>query len=122
MADARRTIYANAKGCILGTSWCATTSLLGCAAACRVCGLSADLGLVLANKTVSSPFALAGATALGKFDSLALEITTLDRRSSMLNFCASAFATGANAALTVTYVIVSGMFFTTAIPYNYYIM
>ena len=42
------------------------TSLLGGVAACRLCGVPGDLGVVLANKSVSSPFALAGAAALGK--------------------------------------------------------
>lgn len=63
---ARRTICENAKGCIIGSAWCATTSLLGSAAVCRLCGLSTDLALVLANKGISSPFALAGAAALGR--------------------------------------------------------
>ena len=80
MFENRSAIYHNLAGCVVGTAWGAATSLLGSVAVCRLCGVSPELAVVLGNKGISSPFALAGAAALG-----------------------------ANEPLTVTYVILSGV-------------
>ena len=82
MFENRSAIYHNLAGCVVGTAWGAATSLLGSVAVCRLCGVSPELAVVLGNKGISSPFALAGAAALG-----------------------------ANEPLTVTYVILSGVRF-----------
>ena len=81
MFENRSAIYHNLAGCVVGTAWGAATSLRGSVAVCRLCGVSPELAVVLGNKGISSPFALAGAAALG-----------------------------ANEPLTVTYVILSGVY------------
>ena len=65
MFENRSAIYHNLAGCVVGTAWGAATSLLGSVAVCRLCGVSPELAVVLGNKGISSPFALAGAAALG---------------------------------------------------------
>ena len=75
MFENRSAIYHNLAGCVVGTAWGAATSLLGSVAVCRLCGVSPELAVVLGNKGISSPFALAGAAALGANEPLTVTCT-----------------------------------------------
>jgi putative effector of murein hydrolase len=80
MFASRGAIYSNKLAILGGTIWASVTSLFGTVYVARMCGISPELSLMLGNRSVTSPFGLAGAAALG-----------------------------ANAALTLTYIIVSGI-------------
>jgi len=82
MFENRSAIYHNLAGCVVGTAWGAATSLLGSVAVCRLCGVSPELAVVLGNKGISSPFALAGAAALGANEPLTVTCAPPRRPSS----------------------------------------